>query len=135
MKKQFLTIVLLCIATFAVAQKPKVTPQASEHKEGFSLFAKDSWIGRFQKRQEKFAQKIGLTEQQRRSLDTMNDLYVTQRAAFLDDSSLARRDRREDIKELQKERYAKFQNLLTTEQLKKWEELRKMQKKKVFRKK
>ncbi|MDZ7879186.1 MAG: T9SS type A sorting domain-containing protein [Saprospiraceae bacterium] len=100
MKKQFLTIVLLCIATFAVAQKPKVTPQASEHKEGFSLFAKDSWIGRFQKRQEKFAQKIGLTEQQRRSLDTMNDLYVTQRAAFLDDSSLARRDRREDIIDL-----------------------------------
>jgi Spy/CpxP family protein refolding chaperone len=135
MKKQFLTISFMLIAAFVMAQKPKVTPQASEPKEGFSLFAKDSWIGRFQKQQEKFVKKIGLTEQQRRSLDTMNDLYVTQRAAFLDDSSLARRDRKEDIRELQKERYAKFQSLLTPEQLKKWEELRKAQKKKVFRKK
>jgi hypothetical protein len=135
MKKQFLTIGFLLIAACAMAQKPKVTPQATNAQEGFSLFAKNTWIGRFQKQQEKFVQKIGLTEQQRRSLDTMNDLYVTQRAAFLDDSALARRDRKEDIKQLQKERYAKFQSLLTTEQLEKWEDLRKTQKKKVFRKK
>ena len=135
MKKQFLTVSFLLITAFLMAQKPKVTPQVTDSQEGFSLFAKDSWIGRFQKRQEKFVKKIGLTEQQRRSLDTMNDIYVTQRAAFLDDSSLARRDRKEDIRELQKERYAKFQSLLTAEQLKKWEELRKGQKKKVFRKK
>jgi hypothetical protein len=87
MKKQFLTIGFMLIAAFAMAQKPKVTPQASATKEEFTLFAKDSWIGRFQKQQEKFVKKIGLTEQQRRSLDTMNDIYVTQRAAFLDDSS------------------------------------------------
>jgi Spy/CpxP family protein refolding chaperone len=131
MKKQYLTIGFLFIAAFLMAQKPQVT----DSQEGFSLFAKDSWIGRFQKRQEKFVKKIGLTEQQRRSLDTMNDIYVNQRAAFLDDSSLARRDRKEDIKALQKERYNKFQSLLTPEQLKKWEDLRKGQKKKVFRKK
>ena len=135
MKKQLLTIGFLLIAVFMLAQKPKATPQVTDAQEGFSLFAKETWIGRFQKQQEKFVKKIGLTEQQRRSLDTMNDLYVTQRAAFLDDSALARRDRKEDIKQLQKERYTKFQSLLTTEQLKKWEDLRKTQKKKVFRKK
>lgn len=135
MKKQFLTLCFLLIAVCVMAQKPKGAPKVPDAQEGFSLFAKDTWIGRFQKQQEKFAKKIGLTEQQRRSLDTMNDIYVTQRASFLDDSSLARRDRKEDIKQLQKERYAKFQSLLTAEQMKKWEDLRKGQKKKVFRKK
>jgi Spy/CpxP family protein refolding chaperone len=135
MKKQFLTISFLLIAVFAMAQKPKAKPPVTDAQEGFSLFAKDTWIGRFQKRQEKFVKKIGLTEQQRRSLDTMNDIYVTQRAAFLDDSSIARRDRKDDIRQLDKERYTKFQSLLTAEQLKKWEDLRKGQKKKVFRKK
>jgi Spy/CpxP family protein refolding chaperone len=135
MKKHFLTISFLLIATLVMAQKPKATPQVTDSQEGFSLFSKDTWIGRFQKKQEKFVKKIGLTEQQRRSLDTMNDIYVTQRAAFLDDSSIARRDRKEDIRQLQKDRYAKFQSLLTAEQLKKWEDLRKGQKKKVFRKK
>jgi Spy/CpxP family protein refolding chaperone len=135
MKKHFLTIGFLLFVVCVMAQKPTVTPQASGTKDEFALFSKDTWIGRFQKQQEKFVKKIGLTEQQRRSLDTMNDIYVTQRAAFLDDSSMARRDRKEDLKQLQKERYTKFQSLLTAEQLKKWEDLRKGQKKKVFRKK
>jgi Spy/CpxP family protein refolding chaperone len=135
MKKQILTIAFLLFAAFAIAQKPKVVPQVTDSKEGFSLFSKETWIGRFQKKQDKMVKKLGLDEQQRRSLDTMNDVYVTQRAAFFDDDSLARRQRKTDIRQLQKDRYTKFQSLLTPEQLKKWEDLRKNQKKKVFRKK
>jgi Spy/CpxP family protein refolding chaperone len=131
MKKQILTISFLLIAAFAFAQKPN----EATAKEEFSLFSKDTWMGRFQKRQQKMVKKLGLDETQKRSLDTMNDVYVTQRAAFYDDKSLERRDRKADIKQLQKDRYAKFQNILTPEQLQKWEDLRKGQKKKVFRKK
>jgi Spy/CpxP family protein refolding chaperone len=135
MKRHILTIGFFFIVAFVNAQKPAVSPAAASAKEEFTLFSKDTWMGRFQKRQQKMVEKLGLDEQQRRSLDTMNDIYVTQRAAFFDDSTLARHDRKVDIKQLQKDRYAKFQNLLSPEQLKKWDELRKGQKKKVFRKK
>jgi Spy/CpxP family protein refolding chaperone len=135
MKRQILTISFLLIAAFAFAQKPVVNPADASAKEEFSLFSKNTWMGRFQKGQEKMSKKLGLDEQQRRSLDTMNDAYVTQRASFYDDKSLERRDRKADIKQLQKDRVAKFQNILTPEQLQKWEDLRKGQKKKVFRKK
>lgn len=135
MKKQILATAFLLFAAFAIAQKPKVAPQVTDSKEGFSLFSKETWMGRFQKKQEKMVTKLGLDEQQRRSLDTMNDIYVTQRAAFFDDDSLARRERKTDINQLQKDRYAKFQSLLTPEQLRKWQDLRRGQKKKVFRKK
>jgi hypothetical protein len=135
MKRHILTIGFLLIAAFVAAQKPVVRPNDTSVKEDFSLFSHDSWIGRFQKKQQKVVAKLGLDEQQRRSLDTMNDSYVTQRAAFFDDKGLDRKDRKEDIKQLQRERYAKFTRLLTTEQLKKWEDMRKGQKKKVLRKK
>jgi Spy/CpxP family protein refolding chaperone len=135
MKRQILTIGFFFFVIFAHAQKPAVSPATASAKEEFTLFSKDTWMGRFQKRQQKMVEKLGLNEQQRRSLDTMNDIYVTQRAAFFEDSTLDRRDRKVDIKQLQKERYAKFQSLLSPEQLKKWEDLRKGQKKKVFRKK
>ncbi len=135
MKKHILTIGLLFIVALVNAQKPVVKPPDASAKEGFSLFSKDNWMGRFQKRQDKMVQKLGLDEAQRRSLDTMNDAYVSQRAAFYDDTLLDRNDRKADIKQLQKDRAAKFQSLLTAEQLKKWDALRKGQKKKVFRKK
>jgi Spy/CpxP family protein refolding chaperone len=135
MKKHFLIIVCLFTTVLVSAQKPVVKSPDGSAKEGFSLFSKDNWMGRFQKRQDKMVQKLGLDDQQRRSLDTMNDAYVSQRAAFYDDAALGRHGRKVDIKQLQKDREAKFQNLLTPEQLKKWGELRKGQKKKVFRKK
>jgi Spy/CpxP family protein refolding chaperone len=135
MKRHILTIGFFLIAALLIAQKPAALPNEATVKDDFSLFSKDTWLGRFQKQQSKMVSKLGLNEQQRRSLDTMNDIYVTQRAAFFDDDSLARRDRKTDIRQLQNERYAKFKNLLSPEQLKKWEELRRGQKKKVFRKK
>lgn len=135
MKRHILTISFLLIAAFAIAQKSAKTPTATASKDGFSLFSKDTWLGRFQKQQEKMVTRLGLDEPQRRSLDTMNDIYVTQRAAFFDDKSLKRNNRKEDIQQLQKDRYAKFKNLLTPEQLEKWDDFRKGQKKKVLRKK
>jgi Spy/CpxP family protein refolding chaperone len=135
MKKHILAIGLLFFVALVSAQNPVVKPVDASAKEEFSLFSKDTWMGRFQKGQEKMVKKLGLDEQQRRSLDTMNDAYVSQRAAFYDDKSIERRDRKADIKQLQKDRYAKFQSILTPEQLQKWEDLRKGQKKKVFRKK
>ena len=135
MKKQILTIVFFLFALCAYAQKTAATPSATASKEGFSLFSKDTWIGRFEKKHQKIAEKLGLDEAQRRSLDTMNDVYVSQRAAFFDDKTLGRRDRKADIQQLQKDRVTKFQSLLTPEQLKKWEDLRRGQKKKILRKK
>jgi Spy/CpxP family protein refolding chaperone len=135
MKKHILTIGLLFFVALVSAQKPVVKPTDASAKDEFVLFSKDTWMGRFQKGQEKMVKKLGLDEQQKRSLDTMNDIYVSQRAAFYDDKSIERRDRKADIEQLQKERYTKFQSLLTPEQRAKWEELRKGQKKKVFRKK
>jgi Spy/CpxP family protein refolding chaperone len=135
MKKHILTISFLLFAAFIFAQKPAALPQDATAKEEFSLFSKNTWMGRFQKGQQKMVKKLGLDEQQKRSLDTMNDIYVTQRASFYDDKSLERRDRKTEIKQLQKDRVTKFQSILTPEQLQKWEDLRKGQKKKVFRKK
>lgn len=135
MKKQILTIVFFLFALCAYAQKTTTKPNTTASKEGFSLFSKDTWIGRFEKQHQQMAEKLGLNEAQRRSVDTMNDVYVSQRAAFFDDKSLDRRDRKTEIKQLQKDRLAKFQSLLTPEQLKKWEDLRRGQKKKVLRKK
>ncbi len=135
MKKYILTIGCLFIVAFVVAQKPAKLSNATDSKDDFSLFSKDSWLGRFQKKQEKIVVKLGLNDGQRRSLDTMNDSYVTQRAAFFDDDSLQRKDRKTDILQLQKKRLSKFQSILTPEQAKKWEEFRRGQKKKVFRKK
>lgn len=135
MKKYILAIGFLFAVALVSAQKPAVKSPDGSAKEGFSLFSKDNWMGRFQKRQDKMVKKLGLDDAQRRSLDTMNDVYVTQRASFYDDKSLERRDRKADIKQLQKDRVAKFQSILTPEQTKKWDDLRKSQKKKVFRKK
>jgi Spy/CpxP family protein refolding chaperone len=135
MKKQILTIVFFLFALCVFAQKPTAAPSATASKEGFSLFSKDSWIGRFEKKHQKMAEKLGLDDAQRRNLDTMNDVYVSQRAAFFDDKALGRRDRKTEIQQLQKDRLTKFQSLLTPEQLKKWEDLRRGQKKKILRKK
>ena len=135
MKKHILTIGCLFIVAFVVAQKPVKLPDATDSKDDFSLFSKDTWLGRFQKKQEKIVVKLGLNDAQRRSLDTMNDSYVMQRAAFFDDDSLQRKDRKTEIQQLQKDRVTKFQNILTPEQRKKWDDFRRGQKKKVFRKK
>jgi Spy/CpxP family protein refolding chaperone len=135
MKRQILTISFCLFSVFLMAQQPATLPNDASAKEGFTLFSKDTWMGRFQKGQQKIVVKIGLDEAQRRSLDTLNDVYVSQRAAFYDDKNLDRRDRKADIKQLQKERYDKFISLLSPEQLKKWNDLRKGQKKKVLRKK
>ncbi len=135
MKKQILTITFFLFALCAYAQKSVGKPSATASKEGFSLFSKDSWIGRFEKKHQRMAEKLGLDAAQRRSLDTMNDVYVSQRAAFFDDKTLGRSDRKADILQLQKDRMSKFESLLTSEQLKKWTDLRRGQKKKILRKK
>ena len=135
MKKQILTLAFFLFTLCIYAQRPAAAPTATDSKEGFSLFSKGSWIGRFEKKHQKMAEKLGLDEAQRRSIDTMNDVYVSQRAAFFDDKSLKNRDRKADILQLQKDRLSKFQSLLTPEQLKKWEDLRRGQKKKILRKK
>ena len=135
MKKHILTIGFFLFALCAYAQKTAATPSATGSKEGFSLFSKDTWIGRFEKKHQKIAEKLGLDEAQLRTLDTMNDVYVSQRAAFFDDKTLGKHNRKTEIKQLQKDRVVKFQSLLTPEQSKKWEDLRRSQKKKILRKK
>ena len=135
MKKYILTIGCLLVVALLAAQKPVKLPEATDSKDEFSLFSKGTWLGRFQKKQEKMVTKLGLDDTQRRSLDTMNDSYVMQRAAFFDDDSLQRKDRKADILQLQKNRIAKFQSILTPEQRKKWDDFKRGQKKKVFRKK
>ena len=80
-------------------------------------------------------QLLSLNVQQKRSLDTLNDRFVTQRVQLQEENTLNLRARLAELEILRRERETKFRNLLTDAQLEKWNNLRKGQRKKTFRKK
>jgi Spy/CpxP family protein refolding chaperone len=129
MKQLICLFILCCFASLAVAQR------TTNSDESISKAQEKSWLSVFEKRQAKYMNMLKLTDDQKRSLDTVNDAYVVQRAALFDENGLNRRDRKKEIKGLRVEREQKFRNLLSPEQLAKWEDFKKRHKKKVLPKK
>ena len=115
------------------AQKP--TPKADTEETDFTAPTKKSWLYNFEKRQTKMIQLLRLTEPQKRSLDTLNDRFVTQRVQLQEENTHNLRARLAQLEILRRERETKFRNLLTDAQLEKWNNLRKGQRRKTFKKK
>ena len=131
-------ILLICLTTLsfqASAQKKSPNTVTEDTQSDFTVPKTNSWLDRFEKRQTKMIQLLNLSEQQKHSLDTLNDHYVTQKALLQEDNSLNMRARTVHLEVMRRERETKFRDLLTDNQLKKWNDLRKGQRKKTFRKK
>jgi hypothetical protein len=134
--KSFLFLLLLTIShTVAFAQKTLPNIATDDVQPNFTVPLTNTWLARYEKRQTKMVKILGLNTQQKRSLDTFNDRYVTQRAILQEDKSLNVRTRLSKNELMRRERDAAFRNILNAQQLAKWNDLRKVQKKKAFRKK
>lgn len=126
---------LLCLTALCFSASAQKTNGAEETQPNFTVPLTNTWLDRFEKRQIKMIKILGLSDGQKRSLDTLNDRYVTQKALLHEDKSLNMRARSSKNELMRRERDAKFKTMLKPEQLAKWNELRKAQKKKTFRKK
>ena len=135
MKSLILVAFLTLFSFLAYAQKPAPLSSEEDTKPTFSVPMNNTWLGRFEKRQTKMIQLLGLTPAQKRSLDTLNDHYVMQRATLQEDKTVNLHTRSAKIELLRRERESKFKTHLTEKQIEKWNEMRKTQKKKTFRKK
>ncbi len=133
MKSYIFSIGLIAFGWHLSAQQP-VRTTATEESE-FTIPLKNSWLEKFEKRQTKMIKLLSLTDPQKRSLDTLNDRYVTQKALLQEDKSLNLRTRLAHLEVMRRERETKFRGILTNAQLAKWNDLRKQQRKKAFRKK
>ena len=135
MKSLILSVILTSFCFFAHAQRSVPLSSAEDSQPNFTVPMNNSWLGRFEKRQSYMVKRLGLTTEQKKSLDTLNDHYVVKRAVLQEDRTVARRTRIDSIKVLRKDRETSFKSFLTDAQRQKWDELRKAQKKKTFRKK
>ena len=135
MKSLILSVILTSFCFLAHAQRPAPLSSAEDSQPNFTVPMNNSWLGRFEKRQSYMVKRLGLTTEQKKSLDTLNDHYVVKRAVLQEDRTVARRTRIDSIKVLRKDREMSFKSFLNDAQRQKWDELRKAQKKKTFRKK
>jgi endonuclease/exonuclease/phosphatase family metal-dependent hydrolase len=135
MKSIILLICLTVLSFQASAQKKSPNTVTEDTQSDFTVPKTNSWLDRFEKRQTKMIQLLNLSEQQKHSLDTLNDRYVTQKVLLQEDKSLNIRARTAHLEVMRRERENKFRDLLTNTQLSKWNDLRKGQRKKTFRKK
>ena len=135
MKSLILSVILTSFCCLALAQRPVPLSSAEDSQPNFAVPMNNSWLGRFEKRQSHMVKRLGLTTEQKKSLDTLNDHYVVKRAVLQEDRTVARRTRIDSIKVLRKDRETSFKSFLTDAQRQKWDELRRAQKKKTFRKK
>ena len=135
MKPLILVTFLTLFSFLANAQKQPPLSSNNDTQPSFAIPMNNTWLARFEKRQTKMIQLLGLTADQKRRLDTLNDHYVTQRATLQEDKSIDLRARLAKIELLRRERESKFKTHLTEQQIEKWNEMRKAQKKKTFRKK
>ncbi len=135
MKSLIVSICLVAFSFEASAQHNAPNTAKEDSQSDFTVPKPNTWLYRFEKRQTKMIKLLNLTQQQKRSLDTLNDRYVTQKALLQEDKSLNIRARTTHLEVLRRERESKFRNLLTDTQLSKWNDLRKGQRKKTFRKK
>ncbi len=94
-----------------------------------------TFLSKFEKRELKRAQQLHLTPDQFKSLDDINDSYVTRFASISENKSISRKEKKKTIKQFQHERYDKFVNLLAPDQKILWDSLKHNKQKKYFRKK
>ncbi len=135
MKSLIFSICLTALSLQASAQQNVPNTATEDTQSEFTVPKTNSWLDRFEKRQTKMIKLLNLSDQQKHSLDTLNDRYVTQKVLLQEDNSLNMRARTVHLEVMRRERETKFRDLLTDNQLKKWNDLRKGQRKKTFRKK
>lgn len=135
MKSLIFSICLTALSLQASAQQHVPNTATEDTQSDFTAPQTNSWLDRFEKKQTKMLKQLNLTEQQKHSLDTLNDRFVTQRVLLQEDNTLNMRTRTAHLETMRRERETKFRDLLTEAQLTKWNNLRKGQKKKTFRKK
>ncbi len=135
MKSLIFSICLSAVNLQAFAQQNVPNTAIEETQSDFTAPQTNSWLDRFEKKQTKMLKQLNLTEQQKHSLDTLNDRFVTQRVLLQEDNTLNMRTRTAHLETIRRERETKFRDLLSDVQLTKWNNLRKGQKKKTFRKK
>ncbi len=135
MKSIIFSICLIALSLQASAQQNAPNTATKDTQSDFTVPKTNSWLDRFEKRQMKMIKLLNLTEQQKHSLDTLNDRYVTQKVLLQEDKALNLRSRTAHLEVMHRERETKFRELLSETQLTKWNDLRKGQRKKTFRKK
>jgi hypothetical protein len=135
MKKHLTATALFCCFSLFLWSQKTTPAQGEQSYPNFTEPLRDTWLGKFERHQKRIAKLLTLSEAQLNRLDSLNDVYVTQRAALLEDKSNSRRDKKMELIGLQGERETRFKNILTESQLKKWSELKKSKKKKAFKKK
>ncbi len=135
MKSIIFSICLIALSLQASAQQTVPNTATEDTQSDFTVPKTNTWLDRFEKRQTKMIKLLNLTVQQKHSLDTLNDRYVTQKALLQEDKALNLRARTAHLEIMRRERETKFRDLLTDNQLEKWNDLRKGQRKKTFRKK
>ena len=101
----------------------------------FATPSSGSFLNKFENRELRVAHTLKLDVTQLKTLDDINDTYVTQVASLYDNKTLSKKERKIEIKDLKKSRRENFEKMLTPNQLHQWQEMRKSKQKKVFRKK
>ncbi|MDX2047673.1 MAG: hypothetical protein SFU87_12865 [Chitinophagaceae bacterium] len=106
-------------------QKTKLEQMKRERKAIHEVNAKA--------RLEKAKIKLGLSDAQASQLSNLGSSFKSKMKSLKENESLSRTDKREQIKKLAEEHKAEVKKLLTEEQLKKMEEMRRHRKEKIAR--
>lgn len=128
--KKFVFFILIGVYSMVLNAQTSASELTS-----FSAPTSGSFLNKFERRELRVAHTLKLDVVQLKSLDDINDTYVTQVAALYDNKNLSKKDRKVDIKNLKKSRRENFELMLSPVQLQQWQEMRKSKQKKVFRKK
>ena len=94
-----------------------------------------TFLSKFEKRELQRAQKLHLSPEQFKTLDDINDTYVTRYVSIHENKSITKKEKKQTIKQFQHERYTKFVNMLEPDQKIIWDSLKHNKQKKYFRKK
>ena len=130
--KNFIILTLLCVFSQAVKAQTSATDTPITH---YSAPTSGSFLNKFERRELRVAHTLKLDAVQLKTLDDINDTYVTQVASLYDNKNLPKKERKAEIQNLKKSRRENFEQMLAPSQLQQWNEMRKSKQKKVFRKK
>ena len=128
--KKFTIFTLFCVYTLVLNAQISATELTN-----FSAPTSGSFLNKFERRELRIAHTLKLDVVQLKSLDDINDTYVTQVAALYDNKNISKKNRKADIYNLKKSRRENFEMMLSPVQLQQWQEMRKSKQKKVFRRK
>ncbi len=120
----------LLLLLFAFSYQVNAQTVNSEIEGSSSTF-----LSKFEKRELKRAQLLHLSPEQLKTLDDINDTYVTRFAAIHENKNISKKEKKETVKQFQQERQNKFVNMLQPDQKIIWDSLKHKKQKKFFRKK